>query len=76
MDSGFNQFQIFMVSIEARICHTCLYERVGPMNYARYMAGILVKSTLKLTRIYGKLNDLTRAFLEIEQLVFLLCYIA
>ena len=23
--------------------HTCLYEWVGPNNYARYMAGILVK---------------------------------
>ena len=32
--------------------HTCLYEGVGPMNYARYMAGTLVKSTLKLTRIH------------------------
>ena len=56
--------------------HFCLYEWVGPMNYARYMAGILVKGTLKLTRIKKKLNDLTMAFLEIEQLVFLLCYIA
>ena len=32
--------------------HTCLYEGVEPMNYARYIAGTLVKSTLKLTRIY------------------------
>ena len=32
--------------------HTCLYEWVGPKNYARYMAGIPLKSTLKLTRIH------------------------
>ena len=37
--------------------HTCLYEWVGPKNYARYMVVTVVKSTFKLTRIHWKLND-------------------
>ena len=37
-------------------------EWVGPMNYARYIAGNLDKSTSKLTRIHSKLNDLSMAF--------------
>ena len=44
------------------MCPAHLYELVGPKNYARYMIGILVKSTLKLTRIHWKLNDLSMAF--------------
>ena len=45
------------------------------MNYARYMAGTLVKSTLKLTKIHWKLKDLSMAFLEIDQFVVFLCKI-
>ena len=44
--------------------HNCLEELVGPMNCSRYMAGTLVKSTLKLTRIHQKLNDLSMAFFK------------
>ena len=44
--------------------HTCLEELVGPMNCSRYMVGTLVKSTLKLTRIHWKLNDLSMAFFQ------------
>ena len=53
--------------------HTCLDEFVGPMNCSRYMAGILVRSILKLTRIHWKLNDLSMAFSKIDQFVVFLC---
>ena len=53
--------------------HTCLYEWVGPMNYARYMAGTLVKITLILTKNHWKLNDSSMAFFKIDQFVVFLC---
>ena len=53
--------------------HNCLEELVGPMNCSRYMAGTLVKSTLKLTSIHGTLNDLSMAFFLNDPFVVFLC---
>ena len=44
------------------------------MNYERYVAGNLDKST-KLTKIHLNLNDLSMAFLGIGQFVVFLCKI-
>ena len=52
------------------LCHTCLDELIGPMNCSRYMLGIQVKNTLKLTGIHWKLNDLSMAFFKMTDLYF------
>ena len=43
--------------------------------HARYIAGNLDKSTLKMTRIHSKLKYLSMAFLEINLFVVFLCKI-